>query len=109
MFRPDNAYTKFDFRNGRPTKSAILTTSSIDMAKKYYQAIKEMTKEPDWLTKEFPNQLIREGRTMEDPDFPRIAITYSLEENSRDSSAQQEEMQKKLLRNIISIMILPGH
>ncbi|RSA55667.1 type I restriction endonuclease subunit R, partial [Enterococcus faecium] len=94
MFRPDNAYTKFDFRNGRPTKSAILTTSSIDMAKKYYRAIKEMTKEPDWLTKEFPNQPIREGRTMEDPDFPRIAITYSLEENSRDSSAQQEEMQK---------------
>ena len=44
MFRPDNAYTKFDFRNGRPTKSAILTTSSIDMAKKYYRAIKEMTK-----------------------------------------------------------------
>ncbi|OOL65495.1 deoxyribonuclease [Enterococcus faecium] len=94
MFRPDNAYTKFDFRNGRPTKSAILTTSSIDMAKKYYRAIKEMTKEPDWLTKEFPNQPIREGRTMEDPDFPRIAITYSLEENSRDSSVQQEEMQK---------------
>lgn len=94
MFRPDNAYTKFDFRNGRPTKPAILTTSSIDMAKKYYRAIKEMTKEPDWLTKEFPNQPIREGRTMEDPDFPRIAITYSLEENSRDSSVQQEEMQK---------------
>ena len=45
---------------------------------------------------------------MEDPDFPRIAITYSLEENNQDSSAQQEEM-KKLLRNIISIMILPGH
>ncbi len=39
-----------------------------------------MTKEPDWLTKSFPNQLIREGRTMEDPDFPTIAITYSLEE-----------------------------
>ncbi len=151
MFRPDNAYTKFDFRNGRPTKSAILTTSSIDMAKKYYRAIKEMTKEPDWLTKEFPNQPIREGRTMEDPDFPRIAITYSLEENNQDSNVQQKEMQKiieeynqyydtawsladieryngdinnrlarkraefkqfgkqKLLRNIISIMILPGH
>ncbi len=52
-----------------------------------------MTKEPDWLTREFSDQPIREGRTMEDPDFPRIAITYSLEENSRDSSAQQEEMQ----------------
>lgn len=94
IFRPDNAYTKFDFRNGRPTKSAILTTSSIDMAKKYYRAIKEMTKEPDWLTKEFPDQPIREGRTMEDLDFPRIAITYSLEENNQDSSAQQKEMQK---------------
>lgn len=94
IFRPDNAYTKFDFRNGRPTKSAILTTSSIEMAKKYYRAIKEMTKEPDWLTKEFPKHPIREGRTMEDTDFPRIAITYSLEENIQDSSAQQKAMQE---------------
>lgn len=94
IFRPDNAYTKFDFRNGRPTKSAILTTSSIEMAKKYYRAIKEMTKEPDWLTKEFPKHPIREGRTMEDTDFPRIAITYSLEENNQDSSAQQKAMQE---------------
>ncbi|MGM0330370.1 type I restriction endonuclease subunit R [Enterococcus sp. AZ084] len=94
IFRPDNAYTKFDFRNGRPTKSAILTTSSIEMAKKYYRAIKEMTKEPDWLTKEFPKHPIREGRTMEDTDFPRIAITYSLEENNQDSSIQQKAMQE---------------
>lgn len=94
IFRPDNAYTKFDFRNGRPTKSAILTTSSIEMAKKYYRAIKEMTKEPDWLTKEFPKHPIREGRTMEDTDFPRIAITYSLEENNQDSSTQQKAMQE---------------
>ncbi|MCV5791770.1 hypothetical protein OFN52_32460, partial [Escherichia coli] len=43
IFRPDNAYTKFDFQNGRPQKSAILTTNSIDMAKRYYKAIKEMT------------------------------------------------------------------
>src|SRR5699024_8596543 len=41
IFRPDNAYMKFDFQNGRPQKSAILTTSSIDMAKRYYHAIKE--------------------------------------------------------------------
>lgn len=41
MFRPNNAYTKFDFGNGRPRKSAILTTSSIDMAKRYYHAIKK--------------------------------------------------------------------
>lgn len=93
MFRPDNAYTKFDFRNGKPTKSAILTTSSIVMAKKYYKAIKEMMKDPNWMEKEFPNHLVRAGRTMDDPDFPRIAITYSLEENAGDSSEQQKEMQ----------------
>ncbi|MBR2078429.1 MAG: type I restriction endonuclease subunit R, partial [Exiguobacterium sp.] len=47
MFRPDNAYTKFDFKNGRPQKSAVLTTSSIAMAKRYYQAIQMMKQDPD--------------------------------------------------------------
>ncbi|MGJ0914711.1 type I restriction endonuclease subunit R [Enterococcus avium] len=93
IFRPNNAYTKFDFRNGRPTKSAILTTSSIQMAKKYYRAIKEMTKDSDWMKQEYPNQPIREGRTMDDPDFPRIAITYSLDENTDKAKEQQAEMQ----------------
>src|SRR5690625_3612902 len=93
IFRPDNAYTKFDFQNGRPQKSAILTTSSIDMAKRYYHAIKEMTKDPDWLAKEFSDHPIRKGRTIEDPDFPRIAITYSLQENEENATANQKEMQ----------------
>ena len=94
IFRPDNAYVKFDFQNGRPQKSAILTTSSIDMAKKYYHAIKEMTKEPDWIQREFAEHPIRTGRTIEDPDFPRIAITYSLQENEVDSAENQKEMKK---------------
>ncbi|HHU20694.1 MAG TPA: type I restriction endonuclease subunit R [Bacilli bacterium] len=93
IFRPDNAYTKFDFQNGRPQKSAILTTSSIDMAKRYYHAIKAMTKDPDWLAKEFADHPIRTGRTIEDPDFPRIAITYSLQENEENATANQKEMQ----------------
>lgn len=93
IFRPDNAYTKFDFANGRPQKSAILTTSSIKRAKSYYKAIKELTKEKDWMEREFPNHPIREGRTILDPDFPRIAITYSLEENSDTSRENQEEME----------------
>lgn len=92
IFRPDNAYTKFDFQNGRPQKSAILTTSSIHMAKRYYQAIKEMTKDPEWLTKEFAGHPIRMGRTIEDPDFPRIAITYSMQENEDNSKQIQDEM-----------------
>lgn len=94
IFRPDNAYMKFDFKNGRPQKSAILTTSSIDMAKRYYQAIKEMTKDPNWMEKEFTNHPIRVGRTIDDPDFPRIAITYSLDENTEDSKDKQTEMQE---------------
>ncbi|MBJ7951215.1 type I restriction endonuclease subunit R, EcoR124 family [Bacillus cereus] len=94
IFRPDNAYMKFDFKNGRPQKSAILTTSSIDMAKRYYQAIKEMTKDSNWIEKEFSNHPIRAGRTIDDPDFPRIAITYSLDENTEDSKDKQTEMQE---------------
>ncbi|MCW1928676.1 type I restriction endonuclease subunit R [Bhargavaea beijingensis] len=94
ILRPDNAYTKFDFQNGRPQKSAILTTSSIDMAKRYYRAIKEMTKDPDWLKNEFADQPIRIGRTIEDPDFPRISITYSLQENEEDSKHHQDEMKQ---------------
>jgi len=92
IFRPDNAYTKFDFQNGRPQKSAILTTSSIEMAKRYYQAIKEMTSDPEWLAKEFEGHPIRKGRTINDPDFPRIAITYSLQENEENAKAIQEKM-----------------
>ncbi|SHF02108.1 type I restriction enzyme, R subunit [Seinonella peptonophila] len=94
MFRPDNAYTKFDFQQGRPQKSAIFTTSSIEMAKRYYYAIKEMTKDPDWLTKKFAGHPIRTGRTIEDPDFPRIAITFSIEENKENSKQIQDEMKE---------------
>lgn len=94
IFRPDNAYIKFDFQNGRPQKSAILTTSSINMAKRYYHAIKEMTKDTEWLTKEFAGHPIRTGRTIEDPDFPRIAITYSIQENEDNSKQIQDEMKE---------------
>ncbi|MFC2947655.1 type I restriction endonuclease subunit R [Virgibacillus sediminis] len=94
IFRPDNAYMKFDFQNGRPQKSAILTTSSIDMAKRYYHAIKEMTKNPEWLTEEFADNPIRKGRTVEDSDFPRIAITYSLQENEENATLNQDEMKE---------------
>ncbi|WP_040977797.1 type I restriction endonuclease subunit R [Oceanobacillus jeddahense] len=94
IFRPDNAYMKFDFQNGRPQKSAILTTSSIKMAKRYYHAIKDMVKDADWLTNEFADHPIRKGRTIEDPDFPRIAITYSLEENEDNVTENQDEMKE---------------
>lgn len=92
IFRPDNIYTKFDFRNGRPTKSAMLTTHSIPMAKRFYHAIKKLTCENNWLASSFPDHPLREGRTIDDPDFPRIAITYSLEENKNASKREEDEM-----------------
>lgn len=94
IFRPDNAYVKFDFQNGRPQKSAILTTNSIAMAKRYYHAIKEMTKKANWLEKEFEGHPIRKGRTIEDINFPRIAITYSIQENEDNSKEKQDEMRE---------------
>lgn len=92
ILKPDNVYTKFHYKNGKPQMSAILTTSSIDMAKRYYYAIKEMTLEDDWMEKYYKNEGLREGRTIDDPDFPRIAITYSLQENEENSKIIQEEM-----------------
>ena len=58
---------------GHGNYNAILTTSSIEMAQRYYQAFKVAKKTTH-------NQL--------DPDWPRIAITYSLSENE-DQSTQK--------------------
>ena len=66
--------------------------NSIAMAKRYYDAIKRMTKDPDWMAKEFEGHPIRKGRTIEDKDFPRIAITYSLNDNEETSKLDQEDM-----------------
>lgn len=92
ILSPNNAYSKFVFKDGKPTMSAILTTSSIDMAKRYYKAIKKFTADKNWLETQFPNNPLRQGAVMNDPDFPRVAITYSLEENTKDSALKESEM-----------------
>ena len=92
ILSPNNAYRKFVFKDGKPTMSAILTTSSINMAKRYYKAIKEFTSDKNWIETQFPNQPLRQGTVMNDPDFPRVAITYSLEENTKDSAEKEAEM-----------------
>lgn len=92
IFKPNDAYIKFDFKNGKPQKSAILTTSSIEMAKRYYHKIKELTSDEKWMEKLYGENFLRKGRTMSDNDFPRIAITYSLQENEENASEMQKEM-----------------
>ena len=93
ILSPNNAYRKFVFKDGKPTMSAILTTSSIDMAKRYYKAIKKFTADKNWLEIQFPDHPLRQGAVMNDPDFPRVAITYSLEENTKGAALKQSEMQ----------------
>ncbi len=92
MFNPNNIYTKFDFEGGKPRKSAILTTSSIAMAKKYYQEIKRMKENENWLKDIYSDKILRVGQVIDDPDFPRIAITYSMQENDDHAHEIQEEM-----------------
>lgn len=92
IFKPNNVYTKFKFSNGKPQMSAILTTSSIDMAKRYYYMIREMTSQDNWLEENYKSEPLREGRTIDDSDFPRIAVTYSVQENEKESAADQKEM-----------------
>lgn len=92
ILSPNNAYRKFVFKDGKPTMSAILTTSSIDMAKRYYKAIKKFTTDKNWLETQFPHHSLRQGAVMNDPDFPRVAITYSLEENIKGAALKQSEM-----------------
>lgn len=68
---------------GHGNYNAILTTSSIEMAQRYYQAFKAAKKTTH-------NQL--------DPDWPRIAITYSLSENE-DQSAQKHDQMATILKD----------
>lgn len=94
ILNPNNIYTKFDFENGKPRKSAILTTSSIAMAKKYYYAIKKIQANENWLNATYSDKPLRTGQVIDDPDFPRIAITYSMQENEENAYEIQEEMKE---------------
>jgi type I restriction enzyme, R subunit len=66
---------------GHGNYNAILTTSSIAMAIRYYQHFQARKKE-------VVNQL--------DPGWPRIAVTYSLTENDDDSQTNRQNMEQIL-------------
>ncbi|MFC0276852.1 HsdR family type I site-specific deoxyribonuclease [Enterococcus devriesei] len=71
------------------TYAAILTTSSIAQAQKYYDLFKRIKAgETDLkISKETKRVL---------PDFPKIAITYSISENEEASITNQEKMKESL-------------
>ena len=90
IFRRASLTEKYRVVNGMPTMSAILTTHSIAQAKRIYHKIAELKAKDELLTgreKDERNKLI-------DPDFPRVAITYSLTDNQNEMLKARNEMDK---------------
>ncbi|MCI8860598.1 MAG: type I restriction endonuclease subunit R [Lachnospiraceae bacterium] len=86
----NHSYDKFGMKNGRGrTYEAILTTSSIAMAQKYYDLLKKVKEGNDELK-------ISEDIHKALPDFPKFAITYSLSENEEASTVNQDKMKQSL-------------
>lgn len=86
----NKSYHKLGFQNGKgKTYDALLTTSSIPLAQKYYELL---TKVKEGNT---PLRIAEKIRQVL-PDFPKFAITYSVTENEEGSQVNQQKMQKSL-------------
>lgn len=86
----NKCYYKLGFQNGRgQTYEALLTTSSIQMAQRYYDLLNRVKKgETSLQIDEKMKQIL--------PDFPKFAITYSVTENEEGSHVNQQKMQGSL-------------
>lgn len=86
----NKSYHKLGFQNGKGmTYEGILTTSSIQMAQKYYELLKKVKNgETDLVIDEKIKQVL--------PDFPKFAITYSVSENEEGSTVNQDKMKVSL-------------
>ena len=86
----NKSYHKLGFQNGKgQTYEGLLTTSSIQIAQKYYELL---TKVKNGETSLVIDEKIKQVL----PDFPKFAITYSVTENEEGSHVNQEKMQKSL-------------
>ena len=86
----NKSYHKLGFQNGKGmTYEALLTTSSIPMAQKYYELLSKVKKGETSL------EIIEKVRQVL-PDFPKFAITYSVTENEEGSQVNQQKMQSSL-------------
>ena len=86
----NKSYHKLGFQNGKgKTYEALLTTSSIQMAQKYYELLKKVKNgETSLVIDEKIKQVL--------PDFPKFAITYSVSENEEGSQVNHQKMQESL-------------
>ncbi len=83
----NRSYFKLGFQNGRGmTYEGLLTTSSIQLAQKYYELLAKVKNgETSLVIDEKIKQVL--------PDFPKFAITYSVSENEEGSQVNQQKMQ----------------
>lgn len=86
----NKSYHKLGFQNGKgQTYEALLTTSSIQQAQKYYDLLTRVKKG------ETPLEIDEKIKQIL-PDFPKFAITYSVSENDEGSQVNQLKMQQSL-------------
>ena len=86
----NKSYYKWGFQNGKGmTYESILTTSSIQMAQKYYDLL---TRVKNGETSIKIDEKIK--RVL--PDFPKFAITYSVSENEEKSQINQKKMKQSI-------------
>lgn len=86
----NRSYHKLGIQNGKGmTYEGLLTTSSIQMAQKYYELLKKVKNGETELT-------IDEKIKQVLPDFPKFAITYSVSENKEGSTVNQDKMKVSL-------------
>ena len=86
----NKSYHKLGFQNGKgKTYAALLTTSSIQRAQRYYELLTRVKNgETSLVIDEKMKQVL--------PDFPKFAITYSVSENEEGSCVNQQKMKKSL-------------
>lgn len=87
---------KLGFGNGAgQTYNAILTTSSIKQAQKYYKLFK-LLKNGELVDRDGGIVEIDEKTKRVLPDFPKVAITYTITENEKESSLNQGKMKESI-------------
>lgn len=86
----NKSYHKLGFQNGKgKTYEGMLTTSSIQIAQKYYELLKKVKYgETSLKIDDKIKQVL--------PDFPKFAITYSVSENEESSQVNQNKMLESL-------------
>ncbi|MCR5633667.1 MAG: HsdR family type I site-specific deoxyribonuclease [Eubacterium sp.] len=86
----NQSLSKLGMQNGRgQTYEGMLTVESIAMAQRYYDLIMDVKEGRDELK-------IRDEVKKVLPDFPKVAITFSVSENEEASISNQEAMKRYL-------------